>query len=227
MQNLSSSHTSYGVKWQRQEFFVKPENRSLRTGLTSQIPPDFEELFHVYKSSVYRFACHLTRNRGEAEDLFQEAWLRVVRLFPGEIDRERFKAWLFTVVANIHKDDLRKKRIRRLFFIGISRDSSLNHEFHPYILGQSSSSSSCALEDIDIHKALQRAIAKLPERQRWIFALKEIEGFQYREISEIIGLPVGTVKSLLHRTVKRLRKELAAYNPKKERWTCDAKTLSV
>ena len=71
------------------------------------------------------------------------------------------------------------------------------------------------------------AVAKLPERQRRVFVLKEIEGFKYKEISEIFDMPVGTVKSIGHRAVRRLRQELSVYNPKKERWPCDAKTLSV
>jgi RNA polymerase sigma-70 factor (ECF subfamily) len=188
---------------------------------------DFEELFRLFQSPVYGFACHLTRNQGEAEDLFQETWLRVVRSFSGEIDRERFKAWLFTVVANLHKDNLRKKRIRQLFLRERSRASGPGHSFPHYILGQGSGTKGCPTENADMGKALSQAVENLPERQRCVFVLKEMEGFRYAEISEICSMPVGTVKSLLHRAVRRLRRELSAYNPKRGRMPCDAKTLNV
>jgi RNA polymerase sigma-70 factor (ECF subfamily) len=190
-------------------------------------PAFFDEVFQEFRAHVFRFACHLTRNQNEAEELFQETWLRAVAGFPKEFDRGRFKAWLFTVAANIHKDNLRKKRIRRLFLLERIRTASQSQGFQTYMMGGKSSSSASEYEDVDLGRALAEAVAKLPERQRRVFVLKEIEGFKYTEISEIFDMPVGTVKSIWHRAVRRLRQELSAYNPKKERWPCDAKTLSV
>jgi len=191
------------------------------------IPPYFDEVFLEFQAPVFRFACHLTQSQIGAEELFQETWLRAVQGFPKEFDRQRFKAWLFTVAANIHKDNLRKKRIRRLFLLERTKASIQDQGFQAYMLGGRNSSLVSESEVADLERALTEAVVKLPERQRCVFVLKEIEGFKYREISEIYDLPVGTVKSLLHRAVKRLRQELSAYNPKKERWPCDAKTLSV
>jgi RNA polymerase sigma-70 factor (ECF subfamily) len=190
-------------------------------------PPQFDEVFQEFQSHVYRFACHLTQSQCEAEELFQETWLRAVQGFPKAFDRQRFKAWLFTVTANIHKDNLRKMRIRRLFLLERTKISVRDYGFQAYMLGGRSTSLAHESEDADLGRALGEAVAKLPERQRRVFVLKEIEGFKYTEISEIYDLPVGTVKSLLHRALRRLRLELAAHNPKKERWPCDAKTLSV
>ena len=190
-------------------------------------PAHFDDVFQQFQSHVFRFACHLTRNENEAEELFQETWLRAVQGFPKDFDRGKFKAWLFTVSANIHKDNLRKKRIRRLFLLERTKASERDLGFQAYMLGGRSSSLANESEEADLGRALGEALIKLPDRQRRIFVLKEIEGFKYTEISEILDLPVGTVKSILHRVVRRLRQELAAYNPKKERWPCDAKTLSI
>lgn len=66
----------------------------------------------------------------------------------------------------------------------------------------------------DMGMAISQAMADLPGRQRLVFVLKEIEGFKHSEISEILGLPVGTIKSLMHRAVKRLQRDLWAYSPK-------------
>lgn len=190
-------------------------------------PPDFDEVFLEFQSHVFRFSWHLTQSQSDAEELFQDTWLRAVQGFPKEFDRKRFKAWLFTVAANIHRDNLRKKRIRRLFLLEKTKASKLDQGFQAYMLGGKSPSLAREAENADLGRALAEAMAKLPERQRRVFVLKELEGFKYTEISEIYDLPVGTVKSLLHRAVRRLRHELSAYNPTKERWPCNAKTLSV
>jgi len=89
-------------------------------------------------------------------------------------------------------------------------------------IGETAASEAMAKESDDA-----RAIAKLPDRQRRVFVLKEMAGFKQTEISDILSMPQGTVKSLMHRAVKCLQRELSAYNPKGERIKCDAKTLSV
>ena len=66
---------------------------------------------------------------------------------------------------------------------------------------------------VDLNMALGQALALLPGRQRHIFVLKELEGFKLEEISTMLKIPVGTVKSLLFRAVRRLRKELSVYGP--------------
>ncbi|MFC2165038.1 RNA polymerase sigma factor [Acidobacteriota bacterium] len=206
---------------------MKPERDVITSRVLPMTSAYFDEVFQEFQSHVFRFSCHLTQSQNEAEELFQETWLRAVQGFPEEFDRKRFKAWLFTVAANIHRDNLRKKRIRRLFLLDRTKSSIQNQGFQSYMLGGRLSSLGSESEDADFGRALGEAVAKLPERQRRVFVLKEIEGFKYTEIGEICDLPVGTVKSLLHRAVRRLRQELSAYNPKKERWPCDVKTLSV
>lgn len=65
------------------------------------------------------------------------------------------------------------------------------------------------MEKIEIGLSIAQALAKLPEKQRLVFILKEIEGFQQAEISQILKIPVGTVKSLMYRAVRRLRRHLS------------------
>jgi RNA polymerase sigma factor (sigma-70 family) len=77
----------------------------------------FDELYKMYTPHVYRFARALTRDAGDAEDLFQETWLRAYRAAATgtEPRQNEAKAWLFAIAANVHKDQLRKKRVRRIF----------------------------------------------------------------------------------------------------------------
>jgi RNA polymerase sigma-70 factor (ECF subfamily) len=187
---------------------------------------EFDEIYDKYKSDVFRFAYHLTRDRGEAEDMFQEVWLRVVRHLPRREIRQDLKPWLLTVVLNLHRDLLRKKRVRRMFFLDRTK--------HDIVEASLTEKSDVSLSDPAERaegaarlRNINQAIARLPESQRRVFALKEIEGLQQTEIAGLLGIPVGTVKSLMHRAVKRLQRELAAHNPKKEKLRCVAKILSV
>jgi len=205
---------------------VKPERGVKTSPVTPMTPVLFDELFQEFQSHVFRFACHLAESQSEAEELFQDTWLRAVQGFPEDFDRQRFKAWLFTVAANIHRDNLRKKRIRRMFLLEKTRRTTHDRGFQAYMLGGRSSSLTRESEDADFRRSLEAAVDRLPERQRRVFVLKEIEGFTHTEIGDIYNLPVGTVKSLVHRALRRLRQDLSDYNPKKERWPCDAKTLS-
>jgi RNA polymerase sigma-70 factor (ECF subfamily) len=205
---------------------MQPEGEG--TGKTEQmISPVFDGLYDKHKDAVFSFACYLTQNLGEAEDLFQEAWLRVVKHLPEKVNMKSIKAWIFTIVTNLYRDELRKKRVRRLFFFQKARTPDLEEVKFSALAGESVSDPAEKANQAQMRKEIAGAIARLPERQRRVFVLKEIAGFRQAEISDILGTPIGTVKSLMHRAVKRLQKELSSYNPKGEREKCDAKILSV
>jgi RNA polymerase sigma-70 factor (ECF subfamily) len=206
---------------------VEPECREDRLNSGRIIQEEFDDLYKEYRSAVYSFACYLTQNSGEAEDLFQDTWLRVVHHLPKKVERTSARAWIFTITANLHKDALRKKRIRRAFFLQKASRSTPDEEGSAFLFGSSIPNETNGANRVDMKRDITQAMAQLPEQQRGIFALREIEGLKYTEISEIYGIPVGTVKSLMFRAVRKLRRELSAYNPKRERIKCDVKTLSV
>lgn len=178
----------------------------------------FDELYEMYAPHVYRFALALAREAGDAEDLFQETWLRAVRAGAAgsASPAAETKAWLFAIAANAHKDLMRKRRVRRLFLLERSRsmaeraaDADPGWDI-PGRAGDDVASRS------DIRLCLRRAVAKLPAKERRVFVLKDIEGLKHDEIAGILGLPEATVRTLLHRAVKRLRKELAEFRPARE-----------
>ncbi len=194
-----------------------------------RIHPVFDELYEKYQNDVFRFACYLTKNRGDAEDLYQEAWLRIVKKLPEKVNMQQIKAWIFTIVINLHRDELRKKRIRRIFIFQKSRASRTDEVF-PYLEDKSWSNSSNKANHKEIGKHISQALARLPDRQRRVFILKEIAGFRQAEISDILSVPVGTVKSLMYRAVKQLRQELSKYHVKSnnnEALKCNVKTSSA
>lgn len=175
-----------------------------------EAPPCFEELYDQYRSAVFSFAYYLTRERGEAEDLFQEAWLRVVKHLPEKVNMQSLKTWIFTIVTNLHRDNLRKKRVRSVFLLHKHKETEIEAE------GQAEEGASSMRDagfQSDLGRDLDQALARLPERQRQVFVLKKISGFRQTEICDILGMPIGTVKSLMYRAVHRLQKDLAAYQP--------------
>lgn len=191
------------------------------------IQKEFDNLYENYRSAVFSFACYLTKNRGEAEDLFQETWLRVVHHLPKKVEKQSAKAWIFTITANLHRDELRKKRIRRVFFLQKASRHAQDEDANSFLFGSRIPDVEDGADRVDIRRDIAQAMERLPAQQRGIFALREIEGLKYTEISEIYGIPEGTVKSLMFRAVRKLRRELSAYNPKRERVKCDVRTLSV
>ena len=187
---------------------MPPEDGELIQRINHSDLNAFDELFQKHQNSVYRFACYLTQNRVEADDLFQETWLRAVKYLPTSSSIRNFKAWILIIVVNLHRDELRRKKIRKIF--------SPIHPEHPnqenahlenlqleQLHGEMDES-----DQVDIGLALNEAIAALPLKQRRVFILKEIEGLKHSEIAEILGAPVGTIKSLLHKAIKKLQREL-------------------
>ncbi|MFA9454194.1 MAG: RNA polymerase sigma factor [Candidatus Aminicenantaceae bacterium] len=175
-----------------------------------EAPPCFEELYDLYRSAVFSFAYYLTRNRGEAEDLFQEAWLRIIRYLPEKVNMQSLKTWIFTIVTNLHRDNLRKKKVRSVFLLHRHKETEIEAEGD---VEEGASGMRDAGFRSDLGRDLDQAINQLPERQRQVFVLKEVSGFKQAEICDILGIPIGTVKSLMYRAVRRLQKELAAYQP--------------
>ncbi|HHF52242.1 MAG TPA: RNA polymerase sigma factor [Candidatus Aminicenantes bacterium] len=172
----------------------------------------FDALYDHYKSDVYRFAVYLTKNRGEAEELFQDTWLRVAKNFLKAVNMKKVKSWIFTITSNLYKDSLRKKRVRRSFLFQTMEQAGNNQSPRENARSMDNLSHTDSSEQLDIGRAISQALTKLPEQHRQIFVLKEMAGFKYSEISEILKLPEGTVKSVLFRAVKKLRLDLKAYS---------------
>jgi RNA polymerase sigma-70 factor (ECF subfamily) len=175
----------------------------------------FDELYDTHRTAVYSFAYSLTQNRGEAEDLFQETWLRVAQYFPKVLDMKKVKAWLFTITANLHKDALRKKRTRRRFLFQKKWAADQDMTGCEGLPEHASPNETKGSNQVEMGHAISQAVSNLPDQHRLIFMLKEVAGFKQSEISEILGIPIGTVKSVMFRAVKKLRQDLVAYHPKK------------
>lgn len=166
----------------------------------------FTTLYNRYETDLYRFAFHLAGGPDAAEELFQETWFRAVK-YLGKKPVVDFKKWLFAIAVNLYRDELRKRKVRRLF---LGRESVEEDHGGAETLGGTAVAPKVrpAAEGFTIREALNKAMKNLTHRQRTIFVLTYVEGFKIREVSEMLGKAEGTVKSTLYRALAILRDEL-------------------
>jgi RNA polymerase sigma-70 factor (ECF subfamily) len=159
--------------------------------------------------ALYRTALRMTRNESDAEDLVQEAYLRAFRSLHQFTEGTNLRAWLFRILTNTYINDYRRRQRR-------PTNSSLDdlEEFYLYdhIIDSGVQPTSERPEDIVMTQlsvdTVIEAIESLPEEFRQVVLLADVEGFAYREIAEIVDIPVGTVMSRLYRARRRLQRLL-------------------
>ncbi|HEY7393448.1 MAG TPA: sigma-70 family RNA polymerase sigma factor [Gemmatimonadaceae bacterium] len=153
----------------------------------------FERVVLPHLDDAYTLARYLLRDEHDAQDAVQDAVLRALRYFDGYRDGDA-RAWLLTIVRNRCFTWQRREWARRsvIPFVGDVWDAADPRE-----------ADAAAIERSD-RAALERLIGTLPTEFREVIALREIEDLSYREISEILGVPIGTVMSRLGRARKRL-----------------------
>ena len=176
----------------------------------------FEAMALEHLDSVYRLAYHLTRSPERADELVQNVYLRALKSETWTNFEERgggMRAWLFTIAHNAFYSDL-KKEGRRPTPVGEFYEES-DGELTP---GEASPAWDQASFDWDqVDDALKDAIEQLKPEFREILLLWGVEGLKYREIAEILEVPIGTVMSRLHRARKLVAEALAADSDVAER----------
>jgi RNA polymerase sigma-70 factor (ECF subfamily) len=165
--------------------------------------PDFAALTVVHAAALYRTAYHLTGSVVEAEDLTQETYLRAYRGFTGFRGGD-VRAWLFTILRHAFLDECRRRR-RMPVTESADDDAFTFSSSDPG--GWTPSAESEALRCLP-SEALDRAFAALPPDWRLVVLLADVEDLSYREIADVMGIPLGTVMSRLHRARKRLQEQL-------------------
>jgi RNA polymerase sigma-70 factor (ECF subfamily) len=171
---------------------------------------EFEELALPHIDSLYNFALKLTGNVTEAEDLVQETYLKAYRFFHKYKKNTYIKAWLFRILKNTFINIYRrkKKEPEKIDFNSVEKFIDQLTDTNSSIFKDDISND--MLKDI-LNDEVKLAVDALPEEFRTVILLFDIEGFSYQEIAGILGCPVGTVMSRLHRGRKILYKNLTDY----------------
>jgi len=169
----------------------------------------FAELATPYMSALYAAALRMTRNPSDAEDLVQETYLRAYRGFGGFREGTNLKAWLYRILTNTFINTYRAKKRRP---DQVDLDDVEDFYIFRRLGGLEAADAErtaetealAAMPDDEVKKALE----SIPEQFRMAVILADIEGFSYKEIAEILDVPIGTVMSRIHRGRKQLQKRL-------------------
>jgi len=159
--------------------------------------------------SLYSAALRMTRNRADAEDLVQETYLRAYRGFDGFEEGTNLKAWLYRILTNTYINSYRaKKRRPDETELDEVEDLYLYHRIGGLEAALAGRSAEDELLERFSEAEVKEAVEELPENFRMAVLLADIEGFSYKEIADILDIPIGTVMSRLHRGRKALQKRL-------------------
>ena len=170
-----------------------------------ELQQDFEELFLVYKDRLYSFILRIVSREEDALDVLQDTFLRAYCSFSHFEGRSQVYTWLFRIAANCAFSHLRKQIRRRQLFV-----QPLEEEESPFeVEEQNSLLPYEKLESEQTQALVQAALSEIKPEFRAPLILKDIEGMNYEEISEVLQLSLGTVKSRIFRAREMLRKKLA------------------
>jgi RNA polymerase sigma-70 factor (ECF subfamily) len=172
--------------------------------------PAFDQLVRQYERQVLRLALHLTGSEHDAEDIYQEAFLKAFRYIGNFRFECSFYTWIYRIVTNLCLDQLRRKKTRRE-----DRTVLVDHSGDEIDMlasvsdNRSFSNPARELERKLLGERIQEALKKLTPRERMVFELKHYQGLRLRAIGEMLHTTEETAKNTLFRATKKLRAQLA------------------
>src|SRR5437588_9817002 len=166
----------------------------------------FNDLMESTYKKVFNMAYRLAGNRPDAEDLTQEAFYRAYRSFPDYEGDKPFENWIFRIVTRLFLDMLRsrRRRVKAMSFDAPLQKESSEESLFFDIPDQRPTPENEILAN-SLNEDLVKTLALLTNEQRLLVMLADVEGMPYKEIADIVGKPIGTIRSRLHRTHKLMR----------------------
>lgn len=173
----------------------------------------FEELVSRHRRGLFNFLLRSVQNRSRAEELLQEVFLRVVRSKDRYEKTAKLTTWLYTIARNLCVDESRRAKFRRTVSLDAPRRGA---EDDSPAMVDTVAADQVATDDAaaapQIRQRMAKAIDGLPDDQREVFLMRQINGLSFKEIGEIVGAPENTVKSRMRYALEKLRQELADFN---------------
>ena len=165
----------------------------------------FSDIVSLYQHKLYQICYRMLGNKQEAEDISQEAFVRAYINLHSFDQKRKFSTWLYRIATNLCIDRIRKKKPDYYLDAEIAGTEGLD------MYSQLSSNDQLpddVVEQMELQDRIQYEISRLPDKYRSVIVLKYIEELSLQEISEILDMPLGTVKTRIHRGREALRKQL-------------------
>jgi RNA polymerase sigma-70 factor (ECF subfamily) len=169
----------------------------------------YDGIVQRYARHVYNIAYRMTGNEADARDLSQEAFLRVYRALRRVQPGAPLESWLYRIVSNLYIDLLRRRPRARVESLDAAIDTPRGEMVREF--PDAAANPEAVFEREHIDAAIQEALGALSAELRIVVVLSDIEGFAYEEIATILRVPLGTVKSRLHRARQVLQQRLRPY----------------
>ena len=170
----------------------------------------FSELLRRYERPVFSLVFRMVRERPLAEDLAQEAFIRAFHAISSYDPRYKFSSWIFKIANNRVIDHLRKRKLDTLSIDGLRHAETGEEEGRMgSVVKSTDETPDKYAEHRELGDRIERAIGELRPEYRTAILLRHVEGYAYDEIAEIMDVPIGTVKTYLHRARSELKRTLA------------------
>jgi len=174
----------------------------------------FDALVRRYRNELFHFLIRFMGKRSAAEDVFQNAFIQVHQSLDTFDTDRRFKPWLFTIAANKGRDFMRKQKRRPTVPLSapISRSGDEGQDFVDLMQADLPMPDE-RMQDEELAGKVRQAVDAMPEHLREILMLAYFEKLPYAEIADVLGIPLGTVKSRLHAAVGQFAEKWKSANP--------------
>ena len=166
-------------------------------------------LVETYRKRVIKTAYYFLGNMDDAEDVAQEVFLELVNSMPGFRRSSALSTWIYRITVNRSLNAVKRNRQRQIF-TRIEKLFGIENRQKNVIISGSVLDNDPMAED-ETRELLKETVSGLPENQRTVFILSKYEELSYKEISEVTGLSISSVESLLHRAKMNLRKKLVVH----------------
>ncbi len=175
-------------------------------------PKAFGQLYELHYSAILSYIFHRTLNRSIAEDLTSNTFFKALKALAGYKPNAPFRAWLYRIASNEIRNHFRKvkrRRTREESYHLMEWQNELNTVYFPKLEIEAEENKK---EQMENYVQLLAFLQRLPDRYQSVITLRYFERLSYQEIADALGKRIGTVKSLLHRGLKRLRKQMDKIN---------------
>ena len=171
----------------------------------------FDQIVQRYEVPLLNFIIRYIGDPESAEDLTQETFIRIYKNVKRyRKDKAEFRTWMYRIAANLCKNELRNRgRRSRIMVNSVSADDDSGDAIENAV--DTTAGPDRQLEEKERQELLSQAISSLPDKLRTALILRDVQGMSYEEVSEIVGKPLGTVKSRINRARLMLKDRMAEY----------------